>query len=45
MRWFGGRMTVVIAVAFVVMAVSALVTPGISSAECDPNMSWNVATY
>lgn len=45
MRWFVRRLTTVIAVAFVAMAVSALVTPGISSAECDPNMSWNVVTY
>ena len=45
MRWFFGRLTVVIAVAFVSMAAAVIATPGISSADCDPNMSCNVATW
>ena len=44
MRWFLGRLTAAIAVVFVAMAVTAIVTPGISSAQCDQNMSWNEAT-
>jgi hypothetical protein len=44
MRWFF-RLTAVIAVTIVAMAVAVIATPGISSAECDPNMSWNLATW
>jgi hypothetical protein len=42
MRWFARRLTAVMAVAFVAMAVAA---PGISSAECDHNMSFNPVTF
>lgn len=45
MRWFVRRLTVVIGCAFVGMATAAISTPGISSAECDRNMSWNVSTF
>lgn len=45
MRWFVRRLTVVIAVAFVAMTVAVIVTPGISSADCERNMSWNWATW
>lgn len=44
MRWFVRRSTVVVAVAFIGMAVAATATPGVSSAECDRNMSWNRTT-
>jgi hypothetical protein len=44
MGWFGRRVAVVIAVAFVSMAAAVVATPGVSSAECDPNMSWNPTT-
>lgn len=44
MRWFIRRLTVVIAVAFVALAVAVIATPGTSSADCDHNMSWNPAT-
>lgn len=45
MRWFARRLTVVIGCAFVGMATAVISTPGISSAECDRNMSWNVSTF
>lgn len=45
MRWFVRRLTVVIGCAFVGMATAVISTPGISSAECDRNMSWNVSTF
>lgn len=45
MRWFFGRLPVVIAVAFVPMTAAVIATPAISSADCDPNMSFNVATW
>jgi hypothetical protein len=45
MRWLFGRLTAVIAAAFVPMAAAVIATPAISSAQCDPNMSWNVATW
>jgi hypothetical protein len=44
MRWFGRRLAAVIAVAFVPMAAAVVVTPGVSSAECGPNMSFNPVT-
>ena len=44
MRWFVGRLAAVFAVAFVSMAVAVVATPGVSSAECDPKMSFNWAT-
>ena len=44
MRWFGHRLVGVFAVAFVPMAAAVIVTPGVSSAECGPNMSFNPAT-
>ena len=43
MSWFG-RLAVVIAAAFVLMAVAVVATPAISSAECGSNMSWNPVT-
>ncbi|WP_082973016.1 MULTISPECIES: hypothetical protein [unclassified Mycobacterium] len=43
MRWFGRRLAALIAVAFASMA-AAVATPGVSSAECGSNMSWNPAT-
>jgi hypothetical protein len=45
MRWFVRRLTVVIAVAFVALVVAVIATPGISSAQCDHNMSWNRTTF
>ncbi|MCV7427322.1 hypothetical protein [Mycobacterium montefiorense] len=44
MRWFVRRSAAAIAVVFVAMAVAVIATPGISAAQCDPNMSWNQAT-
>jgi hypothetical protein len=44
MRWFGRRLAAVIAVAFVPMAPAVVVTPGVASAECGPNMSFNPVT-
>lgn len=44
MRWFVRRLAAVIGVAFVPMSVAVIATPGVSSAECAPNMSWNRAT-
>lgn len=44
MKWFVRRLTAVIAVAFIAMAVAVFATPGISSADCDTNMSFNPAT-
>lgn len=44
MRWFGRRLAAVIAVAFISMAAAVVATPGVSSAECGPNMSWNPVT-
>ncbi len=44
MKWFGHRLIRVVAIAFVPMASAVLVTPAVSSAGCDPNMSWNPAT-
>ena len=44
MRRFVRRPASVIAVAFVSMAVAVIATPGVSSAECAPNMSWNPTT-
>ncbi len=41
MRWFGHRLCGVVAIAFVPMAAAVLITPAVSSAACDPNMSWN----
>ncbi len=43
MRWFGHRLAALIAVVFVSMA-AAVAAPGVSSAECGSNMSWNPAT-
>jgi hypothetical protein len=43
MRRFA-RLAGVAAVAFLSMAAVALATPGVSSADCDPNWSWNGAT-
>ncbi|OBF50056.1 hypothetical protein A5756_22900 [Mycobacterium sp. 852002-53434_SCH5985345] len=45
MRWFARRLTAVVAVAFVAMAVAVIATPGISSAQCDHNMSFNPVTF
>lgn len=45
MRWFVRRLAAVIAVTFVAMAVAVIATPGISSARCDRNISWNPATF
>ncbi|WP_445163556.1 hypothetical protein ACTXG5_10280 [Mycobacterium sp. Dal123C01] len=44
MRMFVRRLTAAIAVAFLSMAAAVLVTPGISSAQCVNNMSFNPAT-
>ncbi len=44
MSWFVRRLTAAIAVVFVAMAVAVIATPGVSSAQCDPKMSWNEAT-
>ena len=44
MRWFVRRLAAVVAIAFVPMAAAVVATPGISSAECAPNMSWNPTT-
>lgn len=44
MKWFIARLTAVIAVAFAFMAVTAMATPGISSADCESNMSFNPTT-
>ncbi|KBZ59475.1 hypothetical protein ACRU43_19960 [Mycobacterium colombiense] len=45
MRWFVRRLTAVLAVTFAGAAVAVIATPAISSAQCDPNMSWNVSTF
>lgn len=44
MRWFGQRLAAVIAVSFGFIAVTAVATAGVSSAECESNMSFNIAT-
>lgn len=44
MRWFGQRVAAVIAVAFASIAATVVATPGISSADCERNMSWNSTT-
>ena len=44
MRSFVRCLAAVIAVAFVSMAAAVLATPGVSSAQCGPNMSWNPVT-
>lgn len=44
MRRLVSHLAAVIAVAFVSMAVAVIGTPGVSSAECGPNMSWNPTT-
>ena len=44
MRWFVRRLAAVIAVAFASMTVAVIATPAVSSADCDPNMSFNPAT-
>jgi len=44
MRWLVRRLTVVLAVAFVAMTTAVIATPGISSADCARNMSWNQTT-
>ena len=44
MSWFGRRLAAVIAAAFVPMAAAVIATPGVSSAQCDRNMSWNPVT-
>src|SRR5262245_46924102 len=44
MRWFVRRLAAVIGVAFVPMSVAVIATPGVSSAECAPNMSWKRTT-
>lgn len=44
MRWFFRRLTAVVAVAFGALSVAMIATPGISSAECDRSVSWNLAT-
>ncbi len=44
MSWFVRRLTAAIAVVFVAMAVAVIATPGVSSAQCGQNMSWNEAT-
>jgi hypothetical protein len=41
MRWFVRRLTVVVAAVFAAM----IATPGISSAQCEQNMTWNPATF
>lgn len=43
MSW-SGRLAAVIAVAFVLMAAAVGARPGVSSAECDRNMSFNPKT-
>jgi hypothetical protein len=45
MRWFVRRLAAVIGVAFVPMSVAVIATPGVSSADCGPNMSLNRATF
>ena len=44
MRWFVRCLAAVIAVAFVSMTAAVLATPGVSSAQCGPNMSFNPGT-
>ncbi|WAC92414.1 hypothetical protein [Mycobacterium sp. Aquia_213] len=44
MMWFVRRMSAAGAVVFAAMAGAVIATPGISSAQCDSNMSWNQAT-
>jgi hypothetical protein len=44
MRWFVRRLAAVVAVVFVSMAIAVIATPGVSSADCDPNMSFNPST-
>jgi hypothetical protein len=44
MRWFGRRLAAVIAVVFALMAAAVVARPGVSSAECAPNMSRNLTT-
>jgi hypothetical protein len=39
MKWFVRRLSVV-----VTMGAAMIATPGISSAQCDHNMSWNPTT-
>jgi len=43
MSWFG-RLAAVVAVVFELMAAEVLARPGIGSAECAPNMSFNPTT-
>ena len=45
MRRLIRRLTAVIAVTFVALAVAVIATPGVSSAQCDPNMSLNWTTF
>lgn len=45
MRWLLGRLTAVVAVAFMAMVVAVIATPAISSARCDRNLSFNVSTF
>ncbi|OBH49957.1 hypothetical protein [Mycobacterium sp. E2479] len=45
MRWLFRRLTAVVVAATGAIAATVIATPGISSAECDSNMSWNVATF
>jgi len=44
MRCCGRRLVSVLTALFVCMVATVFVTPGISSAQCDSNMSWNPAT-
>jgi hypothetical protein len=44
MRWFVRRLTAVVAVALLSMAAATVAKPGVSSAQCDRNMSWNTVT-
>jgi hypothetical protein len=44
MRCCGRRLVSVLTALFVCMVATVFVTPGISSAQCESNMSWNPAT-
>lgn len=44
MMRFVRRVAAIVAVAFVSVAAAMVVTPGVSSADCGPNMSFNPVT-
>jgi hypothetical protein len=44
MRWIGRRLAAVVAATFVSMVAAVVATPGVSSADCGHNMSFNPVT-